>query len=74
VDCRELMRLHVRALFTHDGAGRLVAANEPGGGAAPRFFLGRTAQGNIWRVRHDVDAALAGNSSRVGSSTFRGHG
>ena len=56
--CTELMRLHVRALFTDDGDGRLVAANEPGGGPAPRFFLGRTAQGNVWRVRHDVDAVL----------------
>ncbi|MDQ3697450.1 MAG: GNAT family N-acetyltransferase, partial [Gemmatimonadota bacterium] len=25
----------------------------------PRFFLGRTADGNAWWFRHDVDAALA---------------
>lgn len=55
---RELMRLHVEALFTLDGAGRLVAVNEPGGGPAPRFFLGRTADGNAWWFRHDLSAAL----------------
>ncbi|MGH7446597.1 MAG: GNAT family N-acetyltransferase, partial [Longimicrobiales bacterium] len=53
------MRLHVKALFTSDEAGRLVAVNEPGGAPAPRFFLGRTADGNAWWYRHDVDAALA---------------
>jgi RimJ/RimL family protein N-acetyltransferase len=56
---RALMRLHVAALFTHDARGRLLRVNEPGGGPAPRFFLGRTAEGSEWRVRHDVDDALA---------------
>jgi RimJ/RimL family protein N-acetyltransferase len=56
---RELMRLHVEALFTRDDAARLVAVNVPGGAAAPRFFLGRTAEGSAWWFRHDVDAALA---------------
>ena len=52
------MQLHVKALFTCDDAGRLVSVNEPGGNAAPRFFLGRTADGNAWWFRHDVDADL----------------
>lgn len=50
----ELMELQVEALFTHDDSGRLVAINEPGGGQAPRFFLGRTRDGNLWRFRHDL--------------------
>jgi hypothetical protein len=54
-----LMRLHVEALFTHDAAGRLLRVNEPGGAPAPRFFLGRTAEGRVCRLRHDVDDALA---------------
>jgi RimJ/RimL family protein N-acetyltransferase len=54
----ELMRIHVEALFTHDPQGRMVRVNEPGGKEAPRFFLGRTAQGHVWRVRGDVDDAL----------------
>lgn len=52
------MRLHVEALFTRDDAGRLLVVNEPSGAVAPRFFLGRTANGNLWWFRHDVDAAL----------------
>lgn len=53
------MRLHVQALFTCDVAGRLVAVNEPGGAAAPRFFLGQTLDGNAWWFRHDIDPSLA---------------
>jgi GNAT superfamily N-acetyltransferase len=59
MDDRELMRLHVQALFTHDARGRMVRVNEAGGGPAPRFFLGRTRHGGVWRFRDDVDDALA---------------
>lgn len=57
---KELMDIHVRALFTHDGRSRLLSVNEPwGGGApAPRLFLGRTREGNLWRFRSDLPAAL----------------
>jgi GNAT superfamily N-acetyltransferase len=54
-----LIELHVRTLFTHDAAGRLIAVNERNGKRAPRLFLGRTARGAIWRVRHDLPPALA---------------
>ena len=59
INGRDLMRLHVDALFTCDDAGRLVAVNEPGGAAAPRFFLGQTADGNAWWFRYDVDETVA---------------
>lgn len=52
------MRLHVEALFTCDTAGHLVAVNDAGRAAAPRFFLGRTGEGSAWWFRHDLDAAL----------------
>ena len=52
------MRLHVETLFTMDDGGRLVSMNEAGGGPAPRFFLGRTPDGNVWNVRHDLDPGL----------------
>ncbi len=55
----QLLELQVNALFTHDASGRIVASNEPGRGAAPRFFLGRTRAGNLWRVRHDLPEATA---------------
>jgi len=44
-----LMKWHVEALFTHDAGGRLQTVNEAGGGRAPRFFLGRTSEGCLWR-------------------------
>jgi RimJ/RimL family protein N-acetyltransferase len=55
---RELMRIHVDALFTRDAAGDLVRVNEPDGAPAPRFFLGRTADGDVLRFRHGVGAGL----------------
>jgi RimJ/RimL family protein N-acetyltransferase len=58
INARDLMRLHLETLFTRDDAGRFIAVNEPGGAPAPRFFMGRTAAGNIWGFRQDVDAAL----------------
>jgi hypothetical protein len=53
------MRLHLEALFRCDEADRLLVVNEPDGGAAPRFFLGRTHEGSAWWFRHDVDRELA---------------
>jgi len=52
------MRLHIEALFTHDASGDMVRVNEPDGGPAPRFFLGRTAEGVVLRFRHDVEPAI----------------
>jgi RimJ/RimL family protein N-acetyltransferase len=51
------MELKANALFTHDAAGRIVASNEPEGERAPRLFLGRTRNGNVWRFRDDLAAA-----------------
>lgn len=54
-----LMDSHARALFTHDAQSRLLRVNEPGGGGvAPRFFLGRTREGNVWRFRADLSEML----------------
>lgn len=44
------MALHVAALFVHDENGRLLRPNQPSEEQLPpRFFLGRTAHGNLWR-------------------------
>jgi hypothetical protein len=59
IAARDLMKRQVEALFTHDAAGRIVRQNEPNGPAAPLFFLGCTAGGNVWRVRHDVSSDVA---------------
>ena len=56
----ELMQIHVRALFTHNDETRLLFVNEPDGGkvCAPRLFLGRTREGNVWRFRADLPEPL----------------
>ncbi|MEM7538366.1 MAG: GNAT family N-acetyltransferase [Chloroflexota bacterium] len=54
-----LMTLHTSALYRHDANGRILTINEPdGGNPAPRFFLGRTSVGNIWRFRADLSEGL----------------
>ena len=55
----DIMKRHVQALFTHDDRGRLRLVNEPDGAEAPRFFLGRTAEGHIWRFRFNLPEGLA---------------
>jgi len=61
----DLLRLRLDALFTHDGRGRMVRVNEPDGGRAPRFFLGRTRDGHLWRCRDDVAAATVHRLERL---------
>ena len=58
----ELMDVHARALFTCDARSRLLLVNEPGGGRAPapRLFLGRTRERNVWRFRADLPEGLVG--------------
>lgn len=51
---QQRMSIVANALFTHDAAGRMVRVNEPDGDVAPRFFLGRTQEGHVWRFRNDL--------------------
>lgn len=48
----ELMNLHIRALFTYNATSQMLYVNEPDSAVipAPRFLLGRTREGNVWRV------------------------
>jgi len=64
---RDLMQLHVEALFIHDADGHVVRVNEPNGAPAPRFFLGRTADGAVRRFRHDVGHDLRRSLSEAAS-------
>jgi hypothetical protein len=62
----ELMRLQTDALFLHDANGRLLHINEPEpNDPAPRFFLGRTSAGNLWRTRCDLPLDLAAEIERL---------
>jgi RimJ/RimL family protein N-acetyltransferase len=53
-----LMELHVEALYRHTAEGRLRETREVDPVRAPRFFLGRTRRGNLWRFRDDLPASL----------------
>ena len=61
----ELMKLHIEALFAHDERGRMVAVNDLDREPAPRFFLGRTVEGNEWRFRHDLSPDLIANLDAI---------
>ena len=54
----DLMEMHIRALYVHDERSRVLTINSWQSGIAPRFFLGRTEQGNIWRFRDDLPERL----------------
>lgn len=55
----DLMTLHVETCYTHDARSRLLRVNEPGrGGDAPRFWIGLTRDGPVWRFRADLPDAL----------------
>jgi GNAT superfamily N-acetyltransferase len=66
------MRLHVEALYTRNPDGRLLAVNDPGAAPAPKFFLGRTTDGNAWWARHDLDAGTLGDLAKFAQSLPRG--
>ncbi len=53
-----LISLQADALFRFDAKGRMVGTNEPDPDPAPRLFLGRTTEGNVWRFGHTVPPAL----------------
>jgi hypothetical protein len=55
----DLMKVHASTLFAMDAEGRLLYVREPGAPhAPPRFFLGRTLEGNIWHVRRNLPEGL----------------
>ncbi len=45
--------------------GRVIQINEPGGGRPGRFSLSRTAAGNVWSFRDDVEAPVAKALARL---------
>ena len=60
VSDRDLMNIHVEALFASDGNGRLRGINEPGGevGPGPRFFFGNAREGSVCRFRDDLPESV----------------
>jgi len=62
----ELLTIQADVLFVHDRDNRLLRINESDADKpAPRFFLGRSKVGNIWRVRYDLPDALVDGLERL---------
>ena len=57
--------MHAEALYTHDESLRIKSVNQPGGGVASRFFLGRTISGNLWRFRTDLPGGLVADLEKL---------
>jgi hypothetical protein len=57
----ELMAIHVDTLFNRDADGRIRSLRRPSerSGNPPRFFMGRTSNGNRWLFRYDTSTDLA---------------
>ena len=49
----ELINIHLRSLYTVNSRSQLLFVNEPDNATipAPRMFLGRTIEGNVWGFR-----------------------
>lgn len=62
--------LQIPTLYVCDPDGRLRYIREPGYSEAeldpaPRFFMGRTQMGNVWRFRHDLPDRLVAELSQL---------
>ncbi|HZU75664.1 MAG TPA: GNAT family N-acetyltransferase, partial [Dehalococcoidia bacterium] len=58
MDDRDLIEIQAETLFTYDPRGRTVRDNYPGGGPAPRLFVGRTLHGDVTRFGEALPDAL----------------
>jgi hypothetical protein len=54
----ELMEMQANALFTHDNDNFIYNINDLEGAPAPRFFFGRTSDGNVLRFRYDLPEVI----------------
>jgi hypothetical protein len=61
----ELMTLHLNTLYLLDPDGRLRCVNEVGEPPPPRFHMGRTRHGNLWRFRHDLPNEVVATLDRL---------
>jgi RimJ/RimL family protein N-acetyltransferase len=52
-----LIEVQLDVLLARDAHGRLTTTRDPERRPAPRLFLGRSRDGNVWSVRADVDRA-----------------
>jgi hypothetical protein len=63
-----LIEIQLEVLLARDAHGRLLATRDPAARPAPRVFLGRSAEANVWATRFDVDAATRDELERLCAS------
>lgn len=65
----ELLQIQADALFIYDAQNRMLRSNEPDPeNPPPRFFLWRSAIGNLWRIRYDLPDELAAELGQLAAS------
>ncbi len=52
-----LIEIQLDVLLARDALGQLTATRDPQAQPAPRLFLGRSGDGNIWAAHRDLDRA-----------------
>jgi hypothetical protein len=62
------MLLQVEVLFEADARGRLLQRRGPGPEPAPRFFLGRTRHGHLWRFAAGLPEELVAELARLAAA------
>jgi RimJ/RimL family protein N-acetyltransferase len=60
-----LIEVQLDVLLARDARGRLTSTRDPAARPAPRLFLGRSGEGNVFAVRRDVDRATADALDRL---------
>jgi RimJ/RimL family protein N-acetyltransferase len=61
----ELIHIQYSGLYNLDEHGRMLSLNEPGTPSAPRFFMGRTAQGHLIRFHAELPDDLARSVAQI---------
>jgi RimJ/RimL family protein N-acetyltransferase len=64
-DDRELMQAQLEVLYQYDQQDRMLRINEPNGGNAPMFAMGRSRHGNLWRFRADLPDSLVSDLDAI---------
>ena len=60
-----LLEIQLEVLLSRDAGGRLTVTRDPVARPAPRLFLGRSREHNVWAVRRDVDPAMSDALDRL---------
>jgi hypothetical protein len=60
-----LIEIQFDVLLARDTHGRLTATRDPVAQPAPRIFLGRSDEANVWGVRGDIDLATMSELDRL---------